>query len=305
MPTGFRSDLPRWQHLISAEWLSALHLGKAVAAKPATGWQLIAAGCDELDAYLAGHIPGARYLDTQQLERLPFWNKLPDALLCGLLEQLGIAPDSCVILVGSNTLASARVAHLLLYAGVQDVRLLDGGFAAWRDAGLPLEQGASETASMQACHWQGPFPANPSYLVDTAQLRDMRTRPDCRLVSIRSRAEFMGETSGYDYITARGEIAGAVWGHAGRDGDSHSMESYQTVDGRMRPAAEIARLWSDAGIHPDQHIVFYCGTGWRASLAFFYAWLMGWEHISVFDGGWMEWSSDPANPVICRTPAAP
>jgi thiosulfate/3-mercaptopyruvate sulfurtransferase len=48
-------------------------------------------------------------------------------------------------------------------------------------------------------------------------------------------------------------------------------------------------------------IAFYCGTGWRASLAFFYAWLMGWEHISVYDGGWFEWSSDPANPVICRT----
>jgi rhodanese-related sulfurtransferase len=37
--------------------------------------------------------------------------------------------------------------------------------------------------------------------------------------------------------------------------------------------------------------VFYCGTGWRASLAFFYAWLMGWEQIAVFDGGWFEWSS--------------
>jgi thiosulfate/3-mercaptopyruvate sulfurtransferase len=50
-------------------------------------------------------------------------------------------------------------------------------------------------------------------------------------------------------------------------------------------------------------IAFYCGTGWRASLAFFYAWLMGWQRISVYDGGWLEWSSDPANPVICRTAA--
>ncbi|TAE33766.1 MAG: hypothetical protein EAZ92_00355, partial [Candidatus Kapaibacterium sp.] len=44
------------------------------------------------------------------------------------------------------------------------------------------------------------------------------------------------------------------------------------------------------GIHPDLHLAFYCGTGWRASLAFFFAWLMGWERIAVFDGGWLEWS---------------
>jgi thiosulfate/3-mercaptopyruvate sulfurtransferase len=59
-------------------------------------------------------------------------------------------------------------------------------------------------------------------------------------------------------------------------------------------------VWAAAGIHRDLDIAFYCGTGWRASLAFFYAWLMGWERISVFDGGWFEWSSDPGNPVVCR-----
>ena len=56
---------------------------------------------------------------------------------------------------------------------------------------------------------------------------------------------------------------------------------------------------------PDQPIrhrpaLFYCGTGWRASLAFFYAWLMNWERIGVYDGSWCEWSGDPANPVVCR-----
>jgi thiosulfate/3-mercaptopyruvate sulfurtransferase len=50
--------------------------------------------------------------------------------------------------------------------------------------------------------------------------------------------------------------------------------------------------------------VFYCGTGWRASLAFFYAWLMNWQRIGVYDGGWCEWSGDPANPVVRRVDAA-
>lgn len=72
----------------------------------------------------------------------------------------------------------------------------------------------------------------------------------------------------------------------------------------MRPAAEIARMWHAEGIVRERHVAFYCGTGWRASLAFFYAWLMGWEQISVYDGGWYEWSGDPGNPVVCSAAEA-
>ncbi|NWP29049.1 sulfurtransferase, partial [Escherichia coli] len=45
--------------------------------------------------------------------------------------------------------------------------------------------------------------------------------------------------------------------------------------------------------------------GWRASEAFFYAWLMDWKRISVYDGGWYEWSADPKNPIVTgeRKPA--
>jgi Rhodanese-like domain len=42
---------------------------------------------------------------------------------------------------------------------------------------------------------------------------------------------------------------------------------------------------------------FYCGTGWRASEAWFCALLMGWQRISVYDGGWLEWAQDPSNPI--------
>jgi 3-mercaptopyruvate sulfurtransferase SseA len=67
----------------------------------------------------------------------------------------------------------------------------------------------------------------------------------------------------------------------------------------MKPAAEICQFWHQAGISPDQHNVFYCGTGWRASLAFFYARAIGWQHISVYDGGWLEWSAKH-QARICR-----
>jgi thiosulfate/3-mercaptopyruvate sulfurtransferase len=80
---------------------------------------------------------------------------------------------------------------------------------------------------------------------------------------------------------------------------------FQDAEGCMRPADEIRALWQACGIHAGQQAAFYCGTGWRASLAFFYAWLMDWKRISVYDGGWCEWSADPANPVLCRVAAMP
>jgi len=66
----------------------------------------------------------------------------------------------------------------------------------------------------------------------------------------------------------------------------------------MRQADELETRWARSGISRHKHLVFYCGTGWRASEAWFYAWIMGWPSVSVFDGGWHEWSSDLSNPVL-------
>src|SRR5262245_33237817 len=56
---------------------------------------------------------------------------------------------------------------------------------------------------------------------------------------------------------------------------------------------------------PDKRVAFYCGTGWRASEAFFYAYLMGWPTIAVYDGGWWAWVQDPANPIAVGAPQRP
>jgi len=80
--------------------------------------------------------------------------------------------------------------------------------------------------------------------------------------------------------------------------DVNSMSDFHNPDGTMKSPTDICAFWGKAGIHSGRKTAFYCGTGWRASLAFFYAWLMNRERISVYDGGWCEWSSDPSNPVV-------
>ncbi len=294
-----RPPANRWQQLVTPYWLNQLLAGKS-AAPPSTGWQLFEIGNNAELAYASGHIPGASYLDTSRFERAPLWNKVTDADLLQCLLSKGITHSSCAIVYGRNNLAAARVAHLLLYAGVRDVRLLDGGLDAWTAAGLPLSC-HSLAAQVPITSFGSVFPAHPEYLIDTLQAKRLLHTANAALVSIRSRAEFYGQTSGYSYIKACGEIPGARWGQAGLDGDINSMSAFQHADGRMKSAVEICRFWHEAGIHPGQHNAFYCGTGWRASLAFFYAWVMGWENISVYDGGWHEWSSDPTNPIERRS----
>ncbi|WP_374581852.1 sulfurtransferase [Pseudoduganella sp.] len=285
----FRPDLARWRQLPSPAWLARLLDGAPVQAAPAGTWRLFEVGCDSLAAYQAGHIPGAGYIDTNRLERQPLWNKVSDEALLALLLEHGIRHDTTVILYGRGSLAAARAAHLMLYAGVADVRLLDGGLDAWLRAGHALQQGMPAPVP-PADAFGAAFPARPDFLIDTAQARELLQQADGALVSIRTWQEHVGATSGYSYIEARGDIPGARWGRAGKDGDVHSMSEYQHADGTMKPPAEISALWRQAGIEPGQRTAFYCGTGWRASLAFFYAWLMEWERISVYDGGWCEWS---------------
>ena len=124
------------------------------------------------------------------------------------------------------------------------------------------------------------------------------------LVSVRSWNEHIGKVSGYNYIEPAGRIAGDVWGNCGSD--AYHMQHYRSVDNTMRAYPEIAANWAEAGITPDKHVAYYCGTGWRASETWFYAYLMGWQRIAVYDGGWLEWSSDPINnPIETGDPNAP
>ncbi len=301
-PFGFRRDLHRWRQLVTPAWVAGLVAGAPLVAAPAHAWRLFEVGCGAAAAFERGHIPGAVYLDTTDLESAPLWNKVPDEALEQLLLRHGIRHDVTVVLYGRNPLAAARAAHLMLYAGVTDVRLLDGGFDAWGRAGLALVQGPADCFA-SAGDFGVAFPGRPDFMFDMPAARRLLDQADGVLVSTRTWNEFIGQTSGYSYIEARGDIDGAVWGRAGDDDDVNSMTEFHHRDGRMKPSADICRMWGAAGIHTGRHAVFYCGTGWRASLAFFYAWLMNWERIGVYDGGWCEWSADPASPVVRRVDA--
>lgn len=286
--------LPHFEQLVYPQWLHDLQQGKPVTAAPAGHWKVFEAAWGAPKFYLLSHIPGAGYIDTNEVESEPLWNKVSDAQLKAMLAKHGIRHDTAVILYGRDVYAASRVAQIMLYAGVKDVRLLDGGWKTWSDAGLPVERGTPPKQKPEP-EFGAPIPGQPQLMLNTEQARALLHRQDASLVSIRSWPEFIGTTSGYSYIKPMGEIAGARWGHAGSD--STHMEDFHNPDGTMRSADDIAAMWKSWNILPNQQVSFYCGTGWRASETFMYARAMGWNNVSVYDGGWYEWSSNPKNPV--------
>lgn len=306
-------QLPRYRNLVSAHWLDGL-IDKGVAPEYRNNKYVIChAHYRNKNAYIEGHIPGAVEIDTCSLESTETWNRRSPKEIKDTLESLGITSDTTVILYGrfsnpdnsdpfpgssAGQLGAIRCAFIMMYAGVEDVRVLNGGLQSWVDAGFEVV--TEETPKIPVVDFGAVIPVYPELAVDIPQAKEILQANDKNLVSVRSWSEFIGEVSGYNYITKKGRIPGAVFGNCGSD--AYHMENYRNLDHTTREYHEIERIWAEAGISPDKHNAFYCGTGWRGSEAFFNAWLMGWPRISVFDGGWFEWSSDNNNPYETGLP---
>ena len=299
--------LPRHEHLVPASWLAAR------LASEREGLVVCHAHYRNRPDYEKGHIPGALSLDTLTLESPETWNRRsPDEVRDALL-RLGITSRTTVVLYGRHSfpdnrdpfpgsaagqLAAFRCAFVMLWAGVDDVRILNGGLRAWTDAGHEIT--GEESEPRPAAAFGAPIPGRPELAVDTPEAKRILAAPDANLVSVRSWPEYIGEVSGYNYIEKTGRIPGSVFGNCGSD--AYHMEEYRNLDHTTREYPEIAEAWRSAGITPEMRAAFYCGTGWRGSEAFFNAWLMGWPRVAVYDGGWFEWSSDPANPIGTGVP---
>ncbi len=305
--------LPRYRHLVSAEWVKTLLSGGIPPEYSNDKFVVCHAHYRNPGDYKKDHIPGAVSLDTLELESPETWNRRSPEELKAALEKKGITADTTVVLYGrfsfpknedpfpgssAGHLGAIRCAFIMMYAGVKDVRVLNGGMQSWKDAGFEVT--AEETAPVPVAEFGAEIPANPQLAVDVPEAKEIIRSDSAELVSVRSWPEWIGEVSGYNYIEKKGRIPGAVFGNCGTD--AYHMENYRNVDHTTKEFHEIANTWKEVGITPDKHLAFYCGTGWRGSEAFFNAWLMGWPKVSVFDGGWFEWSNDPANPVETGVP---
>ena len=306
-------QLSRYHQLVYPEWLKTLLDGGTPPEFDGNDFVVCHGHYRNRGAYEEGHIPGAVEVDTNTLESPETWNRRSPAELKETLEKLGITENTTVILYGrfsfpdnndpfpgssAGHLGSIRAAFIMLYAGVKDVRILNGGIKSWENAGFEIT--TKEYAPVYRGEFGATIPGRPELVVDVPEAKEMIATDRAELVSVRSWPEFIGEVSGYNYIEKKGRIPGAVFGNCGTD--AYHMENYRNLDHTTREFHEIEEIWREVGVVPEKHIAFYCGTGWRGSEAWLNAWLMGWLRVSVFDGGWFEWSNDPQNPTETGIP---
>lgn len=312
------NDLPmdflsRYKQLVPASWVKEIIKGERHNGSAGKKVVIVHSHYRNRQAYLGGHIPGAIDMDTLALEAPETWNRRSPEELEQALLQHGITADTTVILYGkfmfpdnddefpgsaAGDIGAIRNAFIMMYAGVKDVRVLNGGFKSWEDAGYEIS--FDDVPKTPEVNFGVPIPVHPELAVDLPEAKQLLASPNAELVCVRSWPEYIGEVSGYHYIKKKGRIPGAVFGNCGSD--AYHMENYRNVDHTTREYHEIAELWKRVGITPDKHLAFYCGTGWRGSEAWFNAWLMGWPRVAVFDGGWYEWSNDPENPYETGVP---
>jgi len=267
------------------------------------------------------HLPGAIQVHPSYLEAglnrekyYPHYdhpeeaNILKGHALALALERLGITPDSQVVVYGSDpdgVMAAARLVWGLMYAGVKSVRFLDGGIDAW------LEHG-QETVMTTTSVWDLPditFPRHEwsfvhRFLASTPEVQRhllMETACDIgKLIDVRTVGEWNGTTpKKYPFFSRAGHIPRAI--HQGDWGNLMEGRSK-----RLLPHLETVRdRWNQLGIvdsSVDERttpLTFYCGTGWRSSIAFLVAHMLGYEARN-YEEGFFGWSHDPRNHVLCR-----
>lgn len=240
-------------------------------------------------AYAGGHIPGARFVDFERElagERTGSNGRhpLPDrARFLAFLASLGANDRTQLVAYddGGDMFAS-RFWFVCRWAGYDRVAVLDGGIAAWRAAGFPVETGAAARPSETRGSVETPGPA-PVTVSASDVLANLGTSA-MTVLDARSGERFRGETEPLDRVA--GHIPGAR--------NRWYKENFD-ASGRFKTPAELREAFAPYGT--PERIVHQCGSGVSATvnaLAMEIAGLEGWR---LYPGSWSEWCSDPSRPV--------
>jgi thiosulfate/3-mercaptopyruvate sulfurtransferase len=257
-------------------------------------WRL--GGPPGLPDYLAGHIPGAVFIDLDRdLSGPPGVHgrhPLPEpAVLEKALREAGVSADRPVVVYDAGDwLPAARLWWTLRWAGLSDVSVLDGGYAAWVEAGLPVESGAVAVVPSDFVVRPGGMP-----VLDPAGAA--RLAREGVLIDARAGERYRGEVEPIDPVA--GHIPGAV-----------NLPATELVDsrGRLRSAEELRSLFTEAlkggAVRSDGHgdghtptVGAYCGSGVTAARTVLALHEAGFEGAALYVGSWSEWVADPDRPI--------
>ena len=274
--------------LVDAKWLARQPPGPVRIVD--LRWAL--SGPPALEKYRAGHVPGAVYVDMERdLSRPggPGRHPFPDPEhFARVLGRMGVLPDTHVVVYddGSGSVA-ARLWFMLRVHGHERASVLDGGYAAWVAAGLPVtkEEPAIEPVPPPALR------LDKSRLVDrdrVAELLSRRSDPAAGralVMDARAPERYRGETEPVD--KRAGHIPGAV----------NAPFSGNLKNGRFRPPEELRAIYQRLGAASAPEVIASCGSGVTACHTLLALELAGFQDGKLYVGSWSDWSSRPDAPV--------
>jgi thiosulfate/3-mercaptopyruvate sulfurtransferase len=236
-------------------------------------------------AYEAGHIPGAQYVDLDDDLAAPPTleggrrgrHPLPDIRdFEAAMRRAGVRGDRPVVAYDDwGGRGAARAWWLLRYHGHPDVRVLDGGWSAWVDAG-------GEVATDEPAVEPGDFTARPGHLavVDVDDVLAVEV-----LVDARAHERYLGEHEPLDPVAGR--IPGAV---------NVPTSDNLRPDGRFKDPDELRRIYAAVGAVAGADVAAYCGSGVTACHNVL-ALAIARVPAALYAGSYSEWVSDRGRPV--------
>ncbi|MCP3423612.1 sulfurtransferase [Nocardioides pinisoli] len=234
------------------------------------------------EQHATGHVPGAAYVDMDEDLADPPGaggrHPLPDpARFEAAMRRAGVCDDRPVVVYDDwQGRAAARAWWLLRHHGHRDVRVLDGGWTAWLEAGLPTESGPVEAEP-------GDFTLSASDAapaVGPDEVLDVEV-----LIDARAPERFRGETEPVDPVAGR--IPGAV-----------NVPTTANLDdrGRFLAPERLREVYAGVGADAAGSVAAYCGSGVTAAHDLLAMEVAG-IRAALYPGSWSGWITDPRRPV--------
>ncbi|AKK02196.1 sulfurtransferase [Corynebacterium epidermidicanis] len=236
-----------------------------------------------------GHIPDSMFCDAAAaLAGVPSSqqgrNPLPDhEQVARLFRTVGMNVDSQVVVYDNDKgLMAARAWWILTWAGVPNVRILDGGLQAWQREGLPIVGGPGNLSTAANMNPQlGQLP--------TATIEEVKAHVDNGgvLVDCREHNRFAGRKEALDLKA--GHIPGAI-----------NLPSLDLFDEnyQFRSRDEIREMFAQHNITSGESVIVYSGSGLHSAQMIAAMHHAGLEGAALFVGGWSLWAADRSNPVM-------
>ncbi len=253
---------------------------------------------EKADSYLDNHIEGAYHLDLNLLEDSETGLVRSPEEIAEVFASYGITKYTTIIFYSSlkDELYDDRAATIALWAGVTNVKCLDGGIDSYITAGFPVETFINIPEPTET-YFGLEIPGRPDVFSSQELVLSRLENDYYKIVSVRSYEEFNGSISGNKKIKTKGEIDGAVWGR------EVCSEYYQNLDDTTIELTELNRMLIPYDVSTDDnHLTFYCIDGYKASVPYLIAYQAGATDISIYDGGWKEWTSASDNPIQIGEP---